>query len=91
VDRQQRPVGLPRDDHHRHLDGGARRRLSSGPSDHDGDGATRLDTFFRLVGTVAVADEPEGGAGRDLFFAALGDALIGRKKNEVVVGLGDDR
>jgi hypothetical protein len=62
-----------------------------GPGDRDGDGASRLDTFFRALGNGDGADVLEGGQGRDLFFASLGDALMGRKKNEVMAGLGDDR
>jgi hypothetical protein len=62
-----------------------------GPADRGGDGASRLDRFFRALGNGDGADVLEGGAGRDLFFAALGDALVGRKKHEVLVGLGGDR
>jgi hypothetical protein len=63
-----------------------------GPGDRDGEGASRLDTVFRLLGNGGGTEEvPEGGAGRDLFFASLGDALFRRKKNEALVGLGDDR
>jgi hypothetical protein len=55
----------------------------------EGEGVPALNAS--TVFADRAGDVLEGGEGRSLFFASLGDVLIGRKKNEVVVHLGEDR